>query len=100
MSWQLLHRETDAPGSGDERVDGDRFEDQPLAAEAVFERELVARERLAADDGAQLERKLLERRTYSESGRALYVASYNAEPEPLRKTAPGGNDLPVVVEKM
>jgi len=62
MSCQLLHRETDAPGSGNERVDGDGFEYQPLAAEAVLKAQMVARERLLPDDGPQLECELLERR--------------------------------------
>ena len=61
MSCQLLHRETDAPSSGNERVDGDGFEDQPLAAEAVVKAQMVARERLPPDDGPQLECELLER---------------------------------------
>src|SRR3546814_20131947 len=53
MSCQLLHRETDAPGIGNERVAGDGFEDQPLAADAVLKAQMLARVSLPPDDGPQ-----------------------------------------------
>ena len=65
-SWPVLHRlEADAAHGGVEWIDGDRSEVQPVAAERVFEREDVAGERLAGDDGAQLERETAERREHA-----------------------------------